>query len=109
MRLDAVRVEGAINTRKSFLGSLINPRLPSSTEPTTLEDVLHTARRISYILQETDVFKSIEARVEPAQNVLAQANDVDLVFRALEKGRFYLNTSTEVGNGEGNAVSQLFT
>lgn len=107
MNVASVRVEGAIHTRKSFLGSLINPLLPPSADTNTLEGVLHAARRISHILHETDVFKTIEARIEASQNVLAQEGDVDLVFKALEKGRFYLNTSTEVGNGEGNAVRKI--
>jgi outer membrane protein insertion porin family len=104
MNIGSVRVEGATHTRKSFLGSLINPCIPPSADTNTLEDVLHTARHISHILHETDIFKSIEARIEASQNALAQKGDVDLVFKALERGRFYLNTSTEVGNGEGNAV-----
>lgn len=30
--------------------------------------------------------------------------DVDVVFKAREKGRYFVKTATEMGNGEGNAV-----
>lgn len=53
------------------------------------------------------MFHSIEARIERAQDVLSQEGDVDIVFKAREKGRFFLNTSTELGNEEGTAVSSF--
>ncbi|KAF8067576.1 surface antigen-domain-containing protein [Lyophyllum atratum] len=107
MHISAVRVEGAKNTRSSFLGSLIKPQLAasSSKDSQTLESVLHTTRRISHILQKTDIFQSVEAKIERAQDVLSEPGDVDIVFRAREKGRFYLNTSTELGNNEGSAAA----
>jgi len=106
MNISSVRVEGAALTRSSFLGFLINPFLSPTTKdsPNTLESVLHTARNLSNILQKADTFKSVEARIEQAQDPLAKPDDVDLVFKVHEKGRFYLNTSTELGNNEGNAV-----
>lgn len=110
MRISSVRVEGAKNTRQSFLGFLINPILSSTPIPTentpqsNLGSVLHTARRISHTLQETDLFHSVEAKIEKARNVLADDGDVDIVFKAREKGRLYLNSSTELGNNEGSAV-----
>ncbi|GLB39335.1 putative surface antigen [Lyophyllum shimeji] len=103
MNVSAVRVEGAKATRDSFLRSLINPQLAAAPSPSTLESVLHTTRRISHILQQTDIFQAVEAKVERAQHVLSQPGDVDIVFKTREKGRFFLNTSTELGNNEGNA------
>ncbi|RDB18693.1 SAM50-like protein SPAC17C9.06 [Hypsizygus marmoreus] len=105
MSISSVRVEGAKATRSSFLGFLINPLLASSSEdtPSNLESVLHTTRRIAHVLQKTDVFQSVEAKIERAQNVLSQEGDVDIIFKTREKGRFFLNTSTELGNNEGNA------
>lgn len=110
MNISAVRVEGAKTTRSSFLGFLINPLLASSTpkdSPTNLESVLHTTRRISHILQKTDMFHSIEAKIERARDVMSEDGDVDIIFKTREKGRFYLNTSTELGNNEGNAVCRV--
>ncbi|KDQ60316.1 hypothetical protein JAAARDRAFT_152890 [Jaapia argillacea MUCL 33604] len=104
LKLTSVRVEGANHTRKSFLGSIINPLLPpTSDSDSTLETVLHNTRKISHLLQETDLFSSIEAQLQASPNVLAGAEDVEVVFKTKEKGRFYLKTSTELGNNEGAA------
>ncbi|KIL63859.1 hypothetical protein M378DRAFT_186916 [Amanita muscaria Koide BX008] len=101
MRIGAVRVEGATNTRKSFLASLIDPVLAQPAN--TLEDVLHTTRRISQTLQKSNLFKHVEARLESSRQPLASPQDVDVVFKTRELGRYYLNTSTELGNNEGTA------
>lgn len=100
-----MRVTGAYNTRQSFLGSLIKPVL--SKPINTLGDVLHSTRHISYLLQKTDIFKHVEARLERSKSDLASPNDVDVVFKTREHGRYYLNTSTELGNNEGSAVCCL--
>jgi outer membrane protein insertion porin family len=105
MNISSVRVEGANVTRSSFLGFLINPHLAANGTPSNLESVLHTTRKIANSLQRTDMFHSVEAKIERARDVLANEGDVDIVYKTREKGRFYLNTSTELGNGEGNAVS----
>ncbi|KAF9459123.1 surface antigen-domain-containing protein [Collybia nuda] len=108
MNIAAVRVEGAKITRSSFLGFLINPHLAASTSngtPSTLESVLHTTRKIAHALKKTDMFHSVEAKLERARDELANEGDVDIVFKTREKGRFYLNTSTELGNNEGNAAA----
>lgn len=104
-----MRVEGATVTRSSFLAFLINPVLASRApnSPSSLESVLHTTRKLSHILHRTDIFKSLDAKIERAQDSLAGPDDVDIVFHALEKGRYYLNTSTELGNNEGSAVGHI--
>ncbi|KAF9816961.1 hypothetical protein IEO21_03726 [Rhodonia placenta] len=108
LRIASVRVEGAVKTRKSFLATLVTPFLPQSATPfdetkTTLGDVLHTTRHIGNLLQETEIFQAVEAKLETSRDPLAQAGDVDIVFKTREKGRFYLNTSTQLGNNEGGA------
>lgn len=104
-RINAIRVEGATHTRKSFLSSLVQPYLASSADgPQTLERVLHTTRAFGHVLQEADIFQTVGAKLEASRDVWAQPGDVDVVFKAKEKGRFYLSTSTEVGNNEGGAV-----
>lgn len=97
-RIATVRIEGATNTRRSFLASLIHPHLLDSTP--TFDSVLRTTRHIGHFLVQTDIFKSVNARIEPA----ARPGDVDVVFTAPERSRFFLKTSTEVGNSEGTAV-----
>ncbi|KAJ3802709.1 mitochondrial protein [Lentinula aff. detonsa] len=105
LRIASVRVEGAHKTRPSFLGFLINPIIsPNSEEhPQDVQTVLHTTRRISDLLQRADIFHSVSARIERSKDELFPADAVDLVFKAREKGRFYLKTSTELGNNEGSA------
>lgn len=109
-RISAIRVEGANRTRKSFLASLVRPYLPARGDPiATLESVLHQTRSLGSLLQETDIFESVIAKLEASQSVFAQPGDVDVVLKTREKGRFYLNTSTQVGNNEGGAVSSPTT
>ncbi|TFK41579.1 surface antigen-domain-containing protein [Crucibulum laeve] len=107
MNISSVRVEGANNTRQSFLGWLIKPSLaqalPTSEKHCDLESVLHTTRRIADTLKRTDIFTSVEAKIERAGDDAAAVGDVDVVFKTRERGRLYLNSSTEVGNNEGSA------
>ncbi|KAJ7885101.1 surface antigen-domain-containing protein [Mycena olivaceomarginata] len=90
-QISSVRVEGAHNTRPSFLKFLIDPQ------------ALHAARHISDVLQRTDIFRTVDAKLERASSPLASKHDVDLVFTTREKGRFLIKSSTELGNNEGSA------
>ena len=101
LRLSSIVVEGADHTRDSFLRFLTRPHLAREHE--TLEDVLHTGRYLSHLLQKSDVCSHVEARVEGARDLLAGPHDVDLVLRTKERGRFFLKTATELGNNEGSA------
>ncbi|KAI0825955.1 surface antigen-domain-containing protein [Irpex lacteus] len=103
LRLASVRVEGAAHTRKSFLGTLVNPYLHSEPTSQSLSSILHDARAIGHLLNETDLFNSVFAKVERSREPLAQPNDVELVFQTREKPRMFLKTSTEIGNNEGGA------
>ncbi|EMD31954.1 hypothetical protein CERSUDRAFT_119283 [Gelatoporia subvermispora B] len=108
LRIASVRVEGAVHTRESFLGYLVSPFLQeaataSDYKHSTLGSILHTTRHIGSLLQETDIFKDVHARLETSRDPLARAGDIDVVFKTREKGRFYLSTSTQVGNNEGGA------
>ncbi|KAF9003410.1 mitochondrial protein [Cyathus striatus] len=104
VNIAAVRVEGATHTRSSFLASLIDPVLASNKAAyTDLESVLHTTRRISQLLKKSDIFSAVEVRIERSPDPYASLGDVDLVFKTKERGRLYLNSSTEVGNQEGSA------
>lgn len=98
-----MRVEGASNTRKSFLASIIDPVV--SSRPTDLEGVLHATRRISEGLRKTDIFASLDAYIDRPKDPLSESPDaIDLVFRTKERGRWYVSSSTELGNSEGSAV-----
>ncbi|KAJ6501266.1 surface antigen-domain-containing protein [Mycena vulgaris] len=102
-RISSVRVEGAPHTRPGFLRSIIDPLLPPPDADSDLQTVLHATRRIADVLARADIFHALDAKLERAASPLAGRHDVDLVFTAREKGRFYAKSSTEVGNNEGSA------
>jgi outer membrane protein insertion porin family len=123
-RLVSVRVEGAVRTRPGFLEDLFQPYLqPSSTQgiypfsafnhnyapamPQNFGGILLASRHLTSQLMRTDLFSSVQPRLEASRDVFAREGDVDLVLRAREKGWFYAKTSTEVGNGEGTAGMTL--
>lgn len=108
LKIASVRVEGAVSTRESFLAWLINPHLQSSSQAldtSNLESILHTTRRIGDLLQETDAFKTVEAKLERSRGVFSDPGDIDVVFKTRENGRYFVKTATEMGNGEADAVS----
>ncbi|KAF9521807.1 surface antigen-domain-containing protein [Crepidotus variabilis] len=124
--LSAVRIEGATNTRKSFLKAIVDPVTSgsafSSTSGNTPDatpsganstsgagsDILHATRSISHSLRKTDIFSSVEAYIDRPKDPLSSRIEengeiVDLVFKTKEKGRFFVSSSTELGNSEGSA------
>lgn len=122
MRIWAVRVEGAPLTRTSFLSSIINPLLSPNfpfsrnelapslegvPRARTLESVLHTTRRITDVFMRSDIFASVQPSLQRSRDPLAQTEDIDLVLRCREHGRFFLKTATEIGNNEGTAVRSM--
>ncbi|KAH9017087.1 surface antigen-domain-containing protein [Lactarius deliciosus] len=101
-RIAAVRVDGAKNTRRSFLASVVHPHLRDHSS-SSFESVLRTTRDIGHYLVQTDLFQSVQARLEPSAEPASKLGDVDVIFTTHERPRFFLKTSTEVGNSEGNA------
>ncbi|KAJ7583682.1 surface antigen-domain-containing protein [Mycena floridula] len=91
--------DGPLISRNPFLTSVVKPCIPPP-ETSTLADVLHSVRVMVAELNETDVFHSVEPRLEPSASSPSEV-DVRLVLR--EKGRYFVKTSTEVGNNEGSA------
>ena len=75
-----------------------------SSEKHTLESVLKATRSMTHSLLETGIFTTVEPTIEKAQDVLANYGDVDILLRTKQKGRFFLKTSTEVGDQEGSVV-----
>lgn len=105
-----MRIEGAENVRHSFLSSLIEPQLTShnALESPTLENVLHQVRGLSHTLQRTDLFTSVEPTLVKSRAPLSATRDVDLVFKCRERGKLFIKSSTEVGNGEAGTVRLYF-
>lgn len=102
-RINAVRVDGAKNTRRSFLASIVYPHLPQHPR-SSFESVLRATRDIGHYLVQSDIFQVVHARLEPSADTTTKPGDVDVIFTTRERPRFFLKTSTEVGNSEGNAV-----
>jgi len=100
LRVANVRIEGAKGTRRSFLNSLISSSLPKNEEP-TLQDVLHTTRRVSHLLKKSDIFSSVHASIVPSPD--SDSTAVSILYKTTERGKFYLSSSTELGNNEGSA------
>ncbi|KAH9055676.1 hypothetical protein EDB87DRAFT_1687992 [Lactarius vividus] len=87
-----------------LLASLVHPHLRDhSSSDSSFESVLRTTRDIGHFLVQTDLFKSVQARLEPSVEPASKPGDVDVIFTTHERPRFFLKTSTEVGNSEGNA------
>ena len=102
----------------SFTSSLLSLIYPTSSSPTrtseadekyptteTLRQVLSKTRSISEDLAKFGIFESIETGLDRSRDVLADPYDVDLVLKVKESSRYFLRTATDVGDGEGNAVS----
>ena len=108
MQISSVRVEGAHQTRNSFLHWLIKPHQDQFTnldaKEYRLDSVLRTARGLTHSLLETGVFTSVEPVIEKARDPLANLEDVDIVLKTRQRGRFFLKTATELGDQEGSVV-----
>ena len=90
------------------MGTIIDPFLQRPAEgEATLETVLRKTKEIKARLEETDLFSQVQVIIDRSRDALAHPDDVDVVFLTKEKGRYFLNTSTQVGNNEGGAVSTL--
>jgi len=87
VRIAAVRVDGAKNTRRSFLASLVYPYLPHESSESSFESVLRATRDIGHYLVKSDLFQSVHARLEPSADPTGKPGDIDVVF-------FYQGTSS---------------
>lgn len=103
MTLRSVKVEGADKTRTSFLGFLINPILAQSSA-NDLDSVLYKTRHIADTLQRTDIFRSVVASIESSRDPMAEPSDVDLILKTRERGRIFINSSTQFGNSDVEGV-----
>ncbi|KAF8551429.1 hypothetical protein OG21DRAFT_284154 [Imleria badia] len=98
--LAAVRVLGADATSRAFLDWLISPHLALPPHA-TFRDVLDTSAAISRALAASGLFRAQSVRIQPAED--GDDAHVDLVYNVRERGRFFIKTATELGEGEGTA------
>lgn len=133
LRLNAIRISGAGRAlRPGYLASLCRPYMdptlsiqnpnagPLSSlfyghrtshvlpgQPTTLPSILALTSSLASDLDKLDVFRTIEASLAPSVFPGASEEDVDVILACGKpKGRVFLKTSTDVGNGEGSASVQ---
>lgn len=102
INLRSIRIDGPSPFRSSFLDWLVRPYLHQSDQ--NLRSVLNATRQIAHVLLESDIFLSVSPQLVSSRDVHATDNDVDVVLHTRPKGRYFLKTSTEFGNQEGNVV-----
>lgn len=133
LRLNAIRIAGANRAlRPSFIASLCRPYMDPTlstqnpdasllstlyygsrtshvlpAQPTTLPSILALTSSLAGDLDKLDVFRNIQASLAPSMNPGATEEDVDIILACGKpKGRVFLKSSTDVGNGEGSASVQ---
>lgn len=127
LRLEAIRIEGLKDMRPSFLASLCRPYVDVGAAAAPLADLrygdrvfspkpgvatdfralLATTTSLGLDLSRLDVVKDIAAQLEPSMLPTATPEEaVDLVLRCKPAGRYFLKSSTSLGNSEGTASVQ---
>lgn len=130
LRLNAIRILGAHSTRPAFLSRIFAPYLsplpppsflsssfdsvsspssasskPAPPSQQTLRSLLKASRQLTETLESFDIFRGIDATLEKSDSAFAERQDVDIVLRVKEAPKYFLRTATDVGDGEGTAVS----
>lgn len=83
--------------------------MPPPGAPTTLPGLLHLAQNLASDVQKLDIYSNIDVSLQPAlvpSSPATAMQDVDLFFTLKEAPRFFLKSSTDVGNGEGSVSLQ---
>jgi hypothetical protein len=62
---------------------------------------------IGNALARTQLFKQVIPELQTPKDVMAGVEDVDVVFKVEERGRFSLKSATEVGDGDATAVGHF--
>ena len=80
---------------------------PPLGEPTTVHTILQAATSFSSDISRMDIAKDISVHMEPSRvSQEHPTEDVDLILDIKPASRFFLKTSTSVGNSEGTASIQ---
>lgn len=127
LRLAAIRITGLKDTRNGFLAGMCRPYVdptapeaflsdlryghrmyfPLPGQPTTIHAILQSATSFSADISRMDLAKDISVELEPSTvSDRHPHEDVDVVLRIRPASRFFLKTSTSVGNSEGTASVQ---
>lgn len=106
VNVSAVKVLGTIQTRPSFLQSVLSPlHNPPADQPQTLQTLIKTTNDVTNNLLTFNIFDPSKTHVsfDRAQSSLAGENDVDITFHLRERPRFAAQTGTWAGDGEATA------
>jgi outer membrane protein insertion porin family len=101
-----VKVVGTIQTRRSFLESVLRPYYDTpASQSRTLQSLLQTTDAATINLLAFNIFdrEKIQVSIDRARSPLAGENDVDITFHLREKPRFAAQTGTWAGDGEATA------
>ncbi|KAJ7054448.1 surface antigen-domain-containing protein [Mycena amicta] len=106
-QISSVRVEGGkYHTRPSFLKFLIDPLIPPASKENDLRSTIQAAGRMADVLKLTDMYKSVDARLERAKSPLANPYDVDVVLKARPQPEMVL---LSIGTTTRKAANASFT
>lgn len=73
----------------------------------SVQSVLRATKSLTNVLLETNIFSVVQPRIELSKNLLSKYGEVDIIFRTQEKKKWFLRTSTELGENGGSAVCDL--
>ncbi|KNZ52866.1 hypothetical protein VP01_341g2 [Puccinia sorghi] len=96
-KLSAVRVSGGHYTRPEFLSELFRPLLADGRER-TLPEILKCSDEIHDRLAKLGIFSHLQMSLAATRD---DPQGLEALVKVVERGRFFLKTSTDVGNGEG--------
>ncbi|PWN25680.1 hypothetical protein BDZ90DRAFT_281493 [Jaminaea rosea] len=131
LRLSSIRLIGTTHVRPSFLSHLCAPYisqptalqrllgvgpsssssshpLPAPGERTTLRELLALSARLAEQLDRLDLFRGVDVTLLPSASADSphSKEETDIVIQLAEAPRFWLKSSSDVGNGEGSVSLQ---
>ncbi|EFP83993.2 uncharacterized protein PGTG_09706 [Puccinia graminis f. sp. tritici CRL 75-36-700-3] len=96
-KLSAIRVVGGHHTRPEFLSELFGPLLGDGQER-TLPEIFKCSDELHDKLAKLGIFSHLQVSLAASKD---NPWGIDALVNVVERGRFFLKTSTDVGNGEG--------
>jgi outer membrane protein insertion porin family len=98
LRINAIRVEGIVNTSNEFLETITAPLLAART----LGEVIVGSRNIGHQMKRLGIFKNVSVTFDADP---ASARDfVDVVYQVEEVPRLFAKTGADFGNNDSSMV-----
>ncbi|MBW0460376.1 hypothetical protein O181_000091 [Austropuccinia psidii MF-1] len=95
--LSSIRLVGAKHTQSDFLASLFKP-IFGDGKPRTFSEILKSSDQLYDRLAKLGIFSHLQISLDAKQG---DPKHIEALIKVVERGRFFLKTSTDVGNGEG--------